>query len=80
MTAYSKRKFVCVWCEAPEYYMQKATVSFERLIKKDTDNTPEYIYAMQDELDKIIDMKVGDQISFSFCRDHASLGSITRVQ
>jgi hypothetical protein len=80
MTAHSKRTFVCVWCEAPDYDVQTITVPFERLIQKDTDDTYEYIYAMQDELDKILDMKVGDQLSFSFCRDHASLGSITRIK
>jgi len=80
MTAHSKRKFLCVWCEEPDYRTQQATVTFENLTQEDTEDTYEYIYAMQDEVDKILDMKVGEQLSFSFCRDHASLGSITRIK
>lgn len=56
------------------------TVDLERIIN-DIENEFEYIYALQDEFDTILDMKKNDIISFQFNRDDAmEKGIIKRIK
>ena len=59
----------------------QVTVDLETIYEKtDQEDDYEYNYAIQDEIDKLLDMKVNDKIFFQFNRsDESEPGLIVRI-
>lgn len=76
----SKRKYLCIWNENGE--LEKHTVLLGHFISSSVrTNDYEYIYAMQERVDEILDMKADETIHFQFNRDDKnSKGIILRIQ
>ncbi len=73
----SKRLFIVTFIEGDDSFT-KDNVSLELLLSNDNS---EWIYACQEEIDNILDLKVGERFVMNFNRDNAdSLGMIKRIK
>jgi hypothetical protein len=76
-TLKSSRKYIFSFIEGE--YVGTGELSINDIIDNKTDF--EYIYAMQDNLDLILDLKVGEKLSLKFNRDYEdSDGIIKRIK
>lgn len=77
-TIFSKRKYLVAFIEGDEPFTKQLGLAE---ILDPTDKNPyEYILAMREELDTILDLKVTDRIPFKFNRDNEfSQGIIKRL-
>jgi hypothetical protein len=72
----SKRKYVVAFIEGTA-----AVTQFPSLSEILEDSNDEWKYALQEHLDRVLDLKVGERIQLHFNRDNAdSLGQIKRVE
>ncbi len=75
----SIRKFHCVWVECGETYNIEVTLDSIYEKAKNEDDF-EYNYAMQDDIDTILDLKPKEVIYFQFNRDNKNAkGIISRL-
>ena len=82
LTTNSKRQYVATWIDGNE--VQILDLNLDQIMfgnPKDKDNQFEYIYALQDVLDEILDMKLNEVKVVQFNRDDKStLGVIKRIK
>jgi len=75
---HSNRKYKVAICDADGIALEK--VSIRQLLSTDTGNNWEFIYSMQDIIDKVLDLKEGESITFQPNRDDPnSKGIIYRL-
>lgn len=74
----TKRKYIATWIEGAD----SATEHFDLSdIIEENKIDYEYLYAIRDDLDKILDLKEGQIIHFQFNRDNKdSQGVIKRIK
>jgi hypothetical protein len=78
MAAHSKRKFLIVFIEGVSSVVSRE-LSLNEILKEDN-NAWEYIYAIQDNIDNILDLKLGERLEMQFNRDNKdSFGIIKRI-
>jgi len=66
----SKRQFRISGFENFEAFYQE--ISFDMIIARaEMGSQPEFIYSLQDRLDDILDMRLGDSMVISLNRDHS---------
>lgn len=62
-------------------YTLEAEMDLADLFQNGRDNTPEYVYAIQDIVDDVLDLKVEEHIKFKPSRDEdLSVGIIWRIK
>ena len=73
----SARKFLCAWIEGGE--VQSLETNLDDIHEKgENESDFEYNYAIQDSIDKVLDLKVDESMNFQFNRDDKdSKGVIT---
>lgn len=71
----TRRIFECVWFEGTT--LTHKVVPLHRILNQ-IENEFEYIYAIADDMDKVLDLKKGETISFQFTRDNSSSIGILR--
>ena len=76
----SHRKFICTWIEQGEIVTLRTDLD-EIHEKGENENDFEYNYALQDSIDKLLDLKVDESTFFQFNRDDdRTKGSILRIR
>jgi len=65
----SARKYDVVTCDANGYIMESITIQSLMRQPRNNEVLPEWIYAMQDIIDTVLDLKIGDSIHFQSNRD-----------
>lgn len=74
----SSRTYLCLWSEAGEIHRKEISVS--RIFNNSKNSEFEYIYAVQDRCDEILDLKLNESMYFQFNRDDEdSKGIIKRI-
>lgn len=63
----SKREYKLLWDVHGETVEE--IVSLDRIVYEENDSEYEYIYALQDDFDVILDLKINEIIPFQFNRD-----------
>lgn len=80
LTGQTRRLYKLVWIENGD--LCDKTANLEHLFTEPSGmgSAFEYIYAVQDEIDTILDLKLGDQLPMQFNRDNPnSKGVIARI-
>lgn len=74
----SKRKYVIAWIEGD--FADNKQITIEEIINAKDDDM-EYIYAIGEYLDEVLDLKIGGRLAIKFNRDNEdSDGWIKRIK
>ena len=78
----SNRKYIVAFIEGKAAFTQE--IPLERILPigrkvSSNDNDFEWIYAMQSDIDDILDLKIGEHCYMSFNRDQSVPGVIRRI-
>ena len=85
MAANSQREYHFMFLDllpnSNELFLERV-ITIDYLFSKDSDGDVEYKYALQDEIDKVLDLKVGESMYISAIRDNPeqTKGILIRTQ
>lgn len=72
----TKRIYLVIFIE--DEYLFSERMGFSDIFNQDGDDVSEYNYAMQDNADAILDLKIGERLSMNFNRDNKDSGGVIK--
>lgn len=76
----TKRTYAIAFIEGDSTNSHPA-ISLSEILREEPTNDYEYYYAIQENLDAVLDLKVGDRLQMNFNRDNEdSAGFIKRIK